>query len=688
MYEREILDKIRDSAENIEVPKNLSPDNLQKVLLCKNSKSQEDKNIFSKRKLWHINKIFAKTAVFVLIVAVTASIGLRIYSKTLNSGSDKANVDGNKINIFNTKDEKSDSEELTGTQKKQSVGDAYVIAQDYNNVYNTIEKYYSTYVRDSNSSGMESGIAFEEKSADLSEKAEYGSANRQEDVESLLEYSTTNVQTENIDESDIVKTDGRYIYKTTIDGVCITDIQTDDMKVVGNIKLDIYKKEGFKEIKEIYVDNNKLNLIVETDNSDILDDGIIAHEERGYLTEVKRISTKVSTSVITYDITDRENPLYEGEVEQDGSYYSSRKKGDIVYLFTNKYMELPDNDTHKIEDEIPKVGGQTIPAEDIYLADMGCNAFIITSVDIMECKKYVDTAMILNNADIYMGSEYLYLYNNGYNSDNTVITRFSMTDGVISGDTSGIVKGNITDTFSINEYNGKLRVVTWSWNEESSSDIFLLDDDLSVTGAIRGLARNEEIKSARFIGDKLYLVTYENTDPLFIIDLSDEANPEVLSSLEITGFSEYLHIWNDGMLLGFGIETDPHSGEWEGIKLCAFDVRDEADVKVSDTFYLKNKNYSSDALYDYKCILADRNANLFGFAVELGDRTTTVKYELFTLKDGKLHRLLDEEIDKSVLVSEVRGLYSGKHFYIVSEKGIKSFDMENNYSKVNEILFT
>lgn len=153
----------------------------------------------------------------------------------------------------------------------------------------------------------------------------------------------------------------------------------------------------------------------------------------------------------------------------------------------------------------------------------------------------------------------------------TEIVRIGYEDGFFTEGSTGSVSGELNNSFSMDEYNGNLRLVTTTagWNKDYSeytrtNGLYILDADMKTIGKIENLADNEEIKSARFMGDTGYFVTYRNTDPLFSADLSDPTKPKIIGELKITGFSEYLHFYGENKLLGIGWETDPDTGSIEG----------------------------------------------------------------------------------------------------------------------------
>ena len=164
----------------------------------------------------------------------------------------------------------------------------------------------------------------------------------------------------------------------------------------------------------------------------------------------------------------------------------------------------------------------------------------------------------------------------------TEIAKFHYKDGRITGVAAGSVKGYLNDSFSLNEYDGTLRVVSTYYDEmwEEWNALYILDEKLQQLSAIEDLAQGETIRSARFFGTTGYFVTFRQTDPLFSVDLSDPENPKVLGELKISGFSSYLHFYGENLLLGIGYEADENTGSTTGLKLSMFDISDPADLLV------------------------------------------------------------------------------------------------------------
>ena len=224
---------------------------------------------------------------------------------------------------------------------------------------------------------------------------------------------------------------------------------------------------------------------------------------------------------------------------------------------------------------------------------------------------------------------------------------------------------------------------------------------MKTVGKIENLAEGEEIKSARFMGKTGYFVTYRNTDPLFSVDLSDPEDPKVLGELKITGFSSYLHFYGENKLLGIGWETDPDTGNTIGMKCSMFDISDPSDVKETDRFVLKDVSFC-DALTNYRSILAAPKKGLFGFAYGMYgsysdgyDSGEDFYYGVFNYneEDGFVPGMYLKMNDCGLFEDGIdwqdyrtaRGIYIKDTFYLVTENGIASYNMADDYSAA-EIL--
>lgn len=711
MTEQEIMEKIKVSADQIEIPEELCPERMKEKLEQTDRKSGKGKirDIFVRH-----GSMRVAAALLVCGLGAFAVYG-GLNGKSIQMAEDQTEYEYNAAKQMDdmtssgAEETNADSEPVK-IEPKQDAGELYVVAKDYGQVYDVLEDYYGTdYIYNGSRFSTDDAIT---EASDLS--STYGpvadpsySALQQNSVSALRKesakgseekFSDTNVQTEGVDESDIIKTDGSYIYAVAGSSVNIVGVHTDKMEKVGSISVAL--DNASDRIMEMYVEGDCLNLIVQKaltrlregakpleNDVELTKDasGIIALDGR----ESYYIDTNMITELQTYDISDRARPVLKGTVTQDGYYNTSRKIGNVVYLFTEntvKPSQLTRGDAVISENAggwIPLVNGNAIAADCIYLPKQGNQGLVVSSIDVNHPDQIVDNTLIVNDyVDIYVSTEALYLYNN--NNDDTQIAKFALDRGTIQAVGAVSVPGQIRDTFAINEYQGKLRVLTTNWGSSIENGLYLYDEKLNLTGKLTGIAPGEQIYAARYFGNTAYFITYRNTDPLFAVDLTDETNPTVLSELEITGFSEYLHFWGKDKLVGIGYETDPDGGAQKGIKLVMFDISNPAKLATAGTCVIENIEYSP-ALYDYKCVLVDEGENLIGFAAESFGRQGKTSYLLFEWENGSFQNLMTDTLNGSEDISQYRGIYIGDRFYLAGTKSITSYDRKNNYQRIQNL---
>lgn len=701
MTEKEILEKIEVSAHKAEIPESIRPEQMRKRL-----KSHQ-----RKRRYFHRTVAAAALLMGVISIGGVQAYVSEIGDKTQNTqefaASDASTVvpDGKRSVAEGIGKSIGAVETEAGEnsyEAKRDAGELYVVAKDYGEVYDAVTKPVpmprtegnamdESSVDISYTDGNASGdMVYQENSINKTEAIHGESALDLEDGTGESTFSETNLQTEGVDESDIVKTDGSYIYVVSGNRVVITDIRGGVLQKAGEIDLSDGNASG--QVLELYVNGDILNIVVQTEQTGL------SEEDSGDGEDVYYIDSQMQTEVRTYDISNPEKPRLKGTIEQDGYYQTSRKIGDVVYLFTCSQTTRPVLEREEAITEketggwIPLINGETASADHIYLSERGGQELIVTSVDVNKPDEVVDYTVILNNyVDIYVSTKAFYLYQTNYSESGstTQIAKFGFEQGMMNAVGAASANGSVMDTFAVNEYEGCLRLLTTAGNTitgDASNNLYLFDEDLKLTGKLEGMAQGEEIYAARYLGDMAYFVTYRNTDPLFAVDLSDAKNPELVGELKITGFSEYLHFWGEDKLVGIGYETDPDTGEQKGIKLTMFDISNPADLKEEKSVVLTDADYSQ-ALYNYKCVLADAPWNLFGFTTETYGNTQSLNYRLFSWEDGTFRELLDLPLDDSLNAQSYRGIYAGDYFYLVSPSEITSYDRENDYTLSKELKF-
>ena len=514
------------------------------------------------------------------------------------------------------------------------------------------------------------------------------------------QYSKTNIQEENVDEADIIKTNGKYIY------------------YLNQSKRILYIFEDKEDKINLYLDDKYIIVV----GSSMINQKTLNSDKFNY-----EVYTNI-TNVLIYDINSYELLR---KVETEGNIVSSRKIGSSIYLVTNKYISFYDFDENNV---LPIYKDSNISGDYLELPiskvrcfanfaeDSECNYMIITSFNLDDMKSDVNINSYLGAGnEIYCSTENLYVtktvskyigptisgeeaiggvmisYEPSNYEINTSIHKFKIEDGNIKYIATGKVPGSLLNQFSMGEYDGYFRITTT--NYESGNNIYVLDESLNEIGKLEGLASGEKIYSTRFMGDKAYVVTYKTVDPLFVIDLSNPKKPEVLGELKIPGYSSYLHPLSDKYILGFGEDSVEKSylnweGEMEviaysnGLKMSIFDVSDFSNPKEIHTIKIGARGSYSELLYNHKALLIDVEKGIIAFpatvtedAGKYNDGTPmygdvifngALVYNFsiengFNLK-GKLSHDKNDNVERIIYIDD--------KYYTVSSKMIKSWSME------------
>jgi len=374
------------------------------------------------------------------------------------------------------------------------------------------------------------------------------------------DYSKTNVQVQGVDESDIIKTDGDYIYTITQGSLVIVDAYpASKAEILSTTKID-----GFIPT-ELFIHNDRL-LVFGYSSYEIERPVGKLVEERYYPRQIGTMSVKL------YDISDKEEPELLRTVDFEGSYITSRKINNDVYFVVNSYPRYYGEDI-VCEDILPKYRETSIAqfmpitsCTDVgYVKPIQATNFItVASISMTDENKEVEKEVIVGSGqNVYASEENLYIAQTTWPrydrivgevlpdySQKTVITKFELNNGKINFLGTGEVKGRILNQFSMDEYKGNFRIATTinryaNNKDESTNNMYVLDEDLDLIGNLEGIAPGEKIYSVRFMGKRGYMVTFRHVDPLFVIDLSDPTNPEVLGKLKIPGYSDYLHPYDE-----------------------------------------------------------------------------------------------------------------------------------------------
>lgn len=551
--------------------------------------------------------------------------------------------------------------------------DAFTYADSYEQIYDTLKDKLgiSLYGRDSAYDVHAEGTS--DTGVSTASSADSAASS---DVQNTSDFSETNLQEAGVDEGDIVKTDGQYLYILKQD-LSFSIIRADgsDLTLCSTTPLDTSALSN-PSIKELYLDGTQLTVLFQGTQSSL------EQEDNIYYT-----SSSMASVLCTYDVSDPDTPKLTGSLTQEGRYAASRKVGDYLYLFTRYTPSLLD--TYASSTMAPRVNGTAVPASCFYLPDQLSSQqyLVITAVDLSTAAAVTDQKVLVSGADnFYVSTENIYIATENYNSDDmfTELAKFHYDGGHITGIAAGSVRGYLNNSFSLNEYNGYLRVVstyydssTEDWTEKNLLTIF--DENLKQVSKIDGLASGETIRSARFLGDTGYFVTFRQTDPLFRVDLSDPASPKITGELKISGFSSYLHFYGENLLLGIGYEANETTGETTGIKLSMFDLSDPNEIREVNRIVIPGITWAP-AIDDYKSILVDAEKNLIGFYCD--GRYLVYSYDSENGFDRMLvYDFFEDDLMDTAQYDTMRGLYIGDTLYLAGDGFVVSFDLADGCSR-------
>ena len=429
-----------------------------------------------------------------------------------------------------------------------------------------------------------------------------------------FDYSTTNIQVAGVDEADIVKTDGEYIYV-----------------VSGNktIIVKAYPPEQAQIVSQIELEGTIIGIFINEDRLVLFEEQMPYYVYYGDVPGVKEeympyVSPTISIKV--YDVSDRANPQLQRDVSANGQYVSSRMIGDYAYVVTNEPVYEEEGEVNL--PEVSSGGNETeIPATDIYYSDVSDYYYMYTTIMAINTQNdnqepTYETILLGASSSVYVSLNNIYLTfpvwgtdvlgTEVWNSGSTSVHRIHIEGDAIEYVASGEVPGMVLDQFSMDEYDGYFRVATTTYGETTGNHMYILDMDLNIVGSLEGLAPGEMTYSARFMGERGYLVTFKQVDPLFVIDLSDPSDPRELGYLKVTGYSDYLHPYDETHIIGIGKETtDAGEFAWyQGVKISLFDVSDVSHPIEISKLEIGDRGSDSPVLWDHKALLFDKSRSL------------------------------------------------------------------------------
>ena len=465
------------------------------------------------------------------------------------------------------------------------------------------------------------------------------------------DYSKTNTQVQGVDEADIVKTDGTYIYYLTNEKLTIINTENaSQMKEMSTIKFD----ETFTP-EEIFLNNDKIIVIGKRYEYDKTERKIGIDEDYLY----PNYMDKTYTSAKLYNVKDKINPTLERTVEVEGDYLTARMIGSNVYIASNKYMYYAYicntyKSTELNEDDFKPHYLDTATSNETKSINFDCIYYIpefedtnylnIVAFNITNNQEANVESYLGAGEEIYASKENLYVTKTKYDyerknktSITTEIYKFNLNNANCTFAKAGDVPGSVLNQFSMDECNGYFRIATTdstSWNSESNTNnLYVLNENLETIGKIEGLAKGERIYSVRFMGNRAYMVTFVETDPLFVIDLSNPTTPTVLGELKIPGYSKYLHPYDETHLIGIGEDTEVVNYGYgdrvvtNGMKMAMFDVTDPNNPQELYNVKIGEKGTYSELLYNHKALLFSKEKNIIAFPISITDNDYKVIFQ-------------------------------------------------------------
>jgi inhibitor of cysteine peptidase len=503
------------------------------------------------------------------------------------------------------------------------------------------------------------------------------------------DYSTTNVQVAGVDEADFIKNDGKYIY-----------IISNNKLVI----VDAYPASNAKIISETSVKGTPNNLflydgylvVFTTDYSyqpipakKGVIEYILGSEEKTIMPPYHNGQT---THALVYSIKNKAKPVLENDIAVDGNYFNARMIDGYVYLVTKESTYYYDD---IVVPMVSESSGKYVQP-DVYYFNNPESSFVfhtVTSFNVRGGTGMKSKTFLMGATNtMYVSEDNIYISYPVYNYDpvpvrsspvspvtgslsavedffngltesqkgevmndmasgvsikpmvsltKTVIHKLAINKGNIDYKAKGQVPGTLLNQFSLDESGGNLRVATTVADNSMYNNVYVLDREMKGLGSLVNIAPGEKIYSTRFMGDRLYMVTYKTMDPFFVIDLSNPSRPKVLGELKLPGFSDYLHPYDPTHVIGVGRETTVNQwggAQSKGLKIALFDVSDVSDPQLVDQFVIGDSSTSSEALSDQKAFLFDKNKGIVVLPVKETSYVPVVKsgqsYSQYRYWDG------------------------------------------------------
>jgi inhibitor of cysteine peptidase len=429
-------------------------------------------------------------------------------------------------------------------------------------------------------------------------------------------FTTTNDQVQGVDELDIVKTDGTYLYVDSSQAVTI--------------------------IRAYPVDATSVVSTIDLPNFSVI--GISLVPQRLAILGQSLVNSSVTLRL--YNVSDPSTPTLLNSLAVSGEYVGARTTQGYFYLVVQQ-PSYTSNDGSSVTAAYPTVDEEgvssVLPPDSTYYTPNRSQISVYTMVLSMSMSTGVESSVAVltgPSSTIYVSASNIYVvYSNFYpyyadgiagdvfnggdassaggQQENSTVFRVAYSAGNITVAAAGSFPGAVLSQYSMNEYNSYFMVAT---SRSGVDDVFVLNQNLSQSGVIRNIAPGENIYAVRFEGDLGYVVTFEQVDPLFTISFANPADPVILSALHVTGFSDYLYPFGSDYLVGVGKDTvNSSSGNFAyylGLKLSLFNVTSANSTEVAN-YMIGDRGTDSTVLDDPLAFTFDTSTNTMVIPVDL-----------------------------------------------------------------------
>ena len=574
------------------------------------------------------------------------------------------------------------------------------------------------------------------------------------------DYSTTNVQVEDVDEPDYLKNDSKYVYIVSQNTLTIIDAYpADSAKLILKIALDVESQY----IQNMFLNDDRLVIFYNGQS----DDEVIPQYEF-----MPRRSYSSVTHALIVDVSDKENPVILKDYSIDGNFRDARMIGDYAYFVTNsnvdyQYPKFPIIMEDSIRIMTPNAfyfdnmeqfsNFSTLTAINIFGDEVNSETFLMgysgtfyvskdnfyltyqqstpfgfyenssrdrffdVVVPILPNSLQDEIELIQDDSSINSSAKWTKisdLMQKSYNAMDkndkeelfekireslneydiriqedtrkTIIHKISIDEDKIEYVAKGSVPGRLLNQFSMDESGDRFRVATtteiYTQYEGTirSNAVYVLDEQLNRVGELEEIAPEESIFSARFMGDRLYLVTFQQIDPFFVIDLSSDT-PRILGELKIPGFSNYLHPYDKEHVIGIGRDTkEMENGRVQqlGIKIALFNVADVNNPRVADETIIGDRSTQSEALYNHKSFFFDKTSGTLSIPISGDIESLDANSKKFAPEFSRWSGFYVFDVDKS-------GGFESKGTITHADEGSRYYGMNNARTfYIEDVLYT